>query len=286
MHTLQGAALHFRVLSPPTHLIPQFQQQKWCLGAPIWQPRANSFSTETNQDRCLKSPFIKGAVVPGGSREGPVLEKVLCAQPQNLHTTLQTEEVAMLRKIPFSSDYSFALSSVLQAACVSQSSKPWARELLSPLTSARCSSGERGGPCPPRPGCSVKEQDTWCKAPALFPSTHKLRQTISLDLANNPRLSHQPLWSSIHSFQKPPPSCVKSSWTRSKHVFMQMAYLMRWQEWRGAWICSLHPYPISRPRPGSLWTERDVKFLGMKQRDLLGADQEAEPCTLVLIRWQ
>lgn len=55
---------------------------------------------------------------------------------------------------------------------------------------------------------------------------------------------------------------------------------------RGSQIHSPHPHPKPCHSPGSPWTERDVEFLGVKQRDLLGADQEAEPCALVLIRWQ
>lgn len=46
-----------------------------------------------------------------------------------------------------------------------------------------------------------------------------------------------------------------------------------------------HLYSISSAGP-SLWTESDVKFLGVKHGDLLGAKQEVEPCAPVLIRWQ
>lgn len=75
----------------------------------------------------------------------------------------------------------------------------------------------------------------------------------------------------INRFQTPPCSpCMKSNGT-SKPALMWTAHPHCWQEWRGTQIHSPHPYPTFCHRSASPCTERDVQFLGMKQRDLLGA---------------
>lgn len=168
------------------------------------------------------------------------------------------------------------------------SSKPLAQGLLTWPTSLRSSPGDQCGAAlcatlhPHRPGSSAVDMKQRNALSPVSTKWDKPSHPILPISQNNTCLPHQ--WSFIHCFQTAPPPCMKSTQKRYICIHVNGSFF-HWWDLRGTQIHLPHFYSISSAGL-SLWTERDVKFLGVKQRDLLGAKQEVEPRALVLIRWQ
>lgn len=115
---------------------------------------------------------------------------------------------------------------------------------------------------------ALSETPLWGTAPQSFPTGQ-----MALGFLTE-------LGSFLHGFHSAP--CTKSS---RKSCNLQVGGLHHpageSEEPQG----SIHLIPAPCPA-GCLGTERAVRPRGVKQGDLLGAKQEAEPRALVLIRWQ